>query len=157
MTIDVRAATASDAAALAELRWEFRVARAPATEAHDAFVARCAEWMRTELGSEARWRAWAAASDGAIVGQAWLHTIEKMPNPVDERERHAYISNVFVQPPHRGGVGSRLLDAALEWCRRNEMDRVILWPSPRSVSLYERHGFTHHGDVMELALGPRRR
>jgi len=155
--IEVRAATADDAGVLAELRWEFRVARAPANETHDAFVARCEEWMRRELASGAQWRAWVAVADGRIVGQAWLQTIGKMPNPVEERERHAYVSNVFVQPAFRGGAGTPLLDAALAWARANTIDRVILWPSARSVTLYERHGFTHNGDVMELALGSKRR
>jgi GNAT superfamily N-acetyltransferase len=155
--IEVRSASPADADALAELRWEFRVARAPATEAHDAFVARCAAWMRNELITAIKWRAWVAVADGAIVGQVWLQTIEKMPNPVEELERHAYVSNVFVQPPFRGGIGARLLEAALVWARSSQVDRVLLWPSARSVTLYERHGFTHRGDVMELALGSRRR
>jgi GNAT superfamily N-acetyltransferase len=153
----IRAAVPADADRLAELRWEFRVARAPATEEHDAFVRRCADWMRTELTSQAVWRAWLAVADDEIVGQVWVQTIEKMPNPVAERERHAYVSNLFVRPAHRGGAGSRLLDAAIAWARASTIDRVILWPSARSVTLYERHGFTHHGDVMELALGPKRR
>ena len=153
----IRAAVAADAERLAELRWEFRVARAPATEDHDAFVRRCADWMRRELDSQAVWRAWVAVSGESIVGQVWLQTIHKMPNPGREREQHAYVSNVFVQPAHRGGAGSRLLEAAIAWARASNVDRVILWPSTRSVTLYERHGFTHHGDVMELALGPRRR
>jgi GNAT superfamily N-acetyltransferase len=153
----IRAATPDDAAALAELRWEFRIARAPATESHDHFVARCAEWMHRELASGVRWRAWLAVVDGSIVGQVWLQTIEKMPNPVAERERHAYISNVFVRPEHRGGTGAQLLESTIAWARAEQIDRVILWPSARSVTLYERHGFTHHGDVMELAIGPRRR
>ena len=80
-----------------------------------------------------------------------------MPNPVEELERHAYVSNVFVQPAFRGGIGARLLEAALAWARSHGVDRVLLWPSARSVTLYERHGFTHRGDVMELALGPSRR
>jgi GNAT superfamily N-acetyltransferase len=155
--IEIRTASPADAGALAELRWEFRVARAPATEAHDAFAARCAAWMRDELTTAVRWRGWVAVADGAIVGQAWVQTIEKMPNPVEERERHAYVSNLFVQPSFRGGIGSRLLEAAVAWARSNDVDRVLLWPSARSVTLYERHGFTHRGDVMELALGPKRR
>jgi len=155
--IEIRPASPDDAPALAELRWEFRIARAPANEAHDAFVARCGAWMRRELASAAHWRAWVAVGDGAIVGQAWVQTIGKMPNPVEERERHAYVSNVFVQPAFRGGAGRQLLEAALAWARANDIDRVILWPSARSVTLYERHGFTHNGDVMELALGPTRR
>lgn len=154
---EIRAAVAGDADWLAQLRWDFRVARAPVQEDHDAFLRRCADWMRRELASQAVWRAWVAVAGEAIVGQLWLQTINKMPNPVAERERHAYVSNVYVQPDHRGGAGARLLDAALAWARAEQMDRVILWPSARSVTLYERHGFTHHGDVMELALGPSRR
>ena len=112
--------------------------------------------MRVELASNARWRAWAAVSDGAIVGQAWLQTIEKMPNPVAERDRHGYVSNVFVQPAFRGGAGAPLLQAVLAWATADQLDRVILWPSANSVTLYERHGFSHDGDVMELALGSKR-
>jgi GNAT superfamily N-acetyltransferase len=154
---EIRAAVPGDADRLAQLRWDFRVARAPVQEDHHAFLRRCADWMRRELASQAVWRAWVAVAGEEIVGQLWVQTINKMPNPVAERERHAYVSNVYVQPDHRGGAGSRLLDAALAWARAEQMDRVILWPSSRSVTLYERHGFTHHGDVMELALGPSRR
>jgi len=154
--IEIRSASPADAAALAELRWEFRVARAPATEAHDVFVGRCETWMRAELTSAQKWRAWVAVVDGAIVGQVWMQTIEKMPNPIEELECHAYVSNVFVQPAFRGGIGGRLLEAALAWARSRHVDRVVLWPWARSVTLYERHGFTRSGDVMELALGPKR-
>jgi GNAT superfamily N-acetyltransferase len=154
---EIRAAVPGDADRLAQLRWEFRLARAPVQEDRDAFLRRCVDWMRRELTSQAAWRAWVAVAGDEIVGNVWVQTINKMPNPVAERERHAYVSNVYVQPEHRGGAGSRLLEAALAWVRAEKMDRVILWPSARSVSLYERHGFTHHGDVMELALGPSRR
>src|SRR5262249_29879070 len=135
----------------------FRLARAPANETHDAFVARCEAWMRRELASGAQWRGWVAVADGTIVGQTWVQTIAKMPNPVEERERHAYVSNVFVQPAFRARAGPRLLEAAIAWARANTIDRVILWPSARSVTLYERLGFTRDGDVMELALGSSRR
>jgi GNAT superfamily N-acetyltransferase len=155
--ITIRAATPDDAHRLAELRWEFRVARAPARQEHDQFVARCTSWMRDELTTAARWRAWVVLVDDVVVGQVWLQMIEKMPNPVAERERHGYLSNLFVQPAFRdGGVGGRLIEAVVDWARAHQFDRVILWPSAKSVPLYERHGFSHHGDVMELALGPRR-
>ena len=154
---EIRAAVPGDADRLAQLRWDFRVARAPVQEDRDVFLQRCADWMRRELASQAVWRAWVAIAGDEIVGNLWVQTINKMPNPVAERERHAYVSNVYVQPEHRGGAGSQLLEAALAWIRAEKMDRVILWPSARSVTLYERHGFTHHGDVMELALGPSRR
>ena len=153
--IDVRSATADDADRLAGLRWEFRSNRTtPTIESREAFIARCAEWMRRELAAGMPWRAWVAVDGGAIVGQLWVQSIAKIPNPAAELERHAYISNLFVEPTRRGGAGTRLLEAALAWARAHDVDRVVLWPSARSVSLYERHGFTRLGSVMELALEP---
>jgi GNAT superfamily N-acetyltransferase len=143
--IQVRRAIPDDASALAELRWEFRAGREPAVEAHDAFIARCADWMRRELDSRT-WHAWVALDDrGAIVGQVWVDLIEKLPNPVGEREHHAYLSNLYVRPAARGGTGAALLEAALEWTRSREVDSVVLWATPRSVTLYQRYDFAREG------------
>jgi N-acetylglutamate synthase-like GNAT family acetyltransferase len=150
--IAIRSATIADARVLAELRWEFRSAQNPAVETHDAFVRRCAAWMRRELQEGREWRAWVAVHEHAIVGQAWLHTVGKIPNPVAERERLAYVSNLYVKPSSRGGTGTRLLEVVLDSCRANRIDRVVLWPSKRSVTLYLKHGFSRGGDVMELKL-----
>ena len=146
---EIRAATPDDARTLAELRWEFRAGRDPAVEEHQAFVDRCAAWMASELAGTA-WRAWAADQSGRIIGQVWVNLIQKLPNPIDERERHLYLSNLYVQPTARGGVGTALLETALDWAGANGVDRVILWPSARSVGLYTRHQFRRDADVMEL-------
>lgn len=152
MIARVRAATPDDAAALAELRWEFRAGRETAVEDHGAFIARCAAWMRHELECDT-WRAWAAIDDsGVIIGQVWVDLIEKVPNPVGERERHAYLSNLYVKPNARGGTGTALLEAALEWAGANDIDSIVLWPTERSLTLYRRHRFTPDGRVMERKL-----
>jgi len=145
----VRSATAADAGALAALRWEFRAGRDAPVESEQAFTKRCAGWMQRELAAGAPWRAWVAVDGSEIVGQVWLHLLHKVPNPIGERDRHAYLSNLYVKPARRGGTGVRLLREALEWAQNNGVDRVVLWPSARSVTLYERHGFTRMGDVME--------
>jgi GNAT superfamily N-acetyltransferase len=145
---EIRAATPDDARILAELRWEFRAGRDPAVEERQAFVDRCAAWMASELAGTA-WRAWVAHQSGRIIGQVWVNLIQKLPNPIDERERHLYLSNLYVQPTARGGVGTALLETALEWAGANDVDRVILWPSARSVGLYTRHQFRRDADVME--------
>ena len=148
--IQVRRAIPGDASALAELRWEFRSGREPAVESHDAFVERCAEWMRRQLEGTA-WQAWVALDDhGAIVGQVWVDLIEKLPNPVGELEHHAYLSNLYVKPDARGGTGAALLAAALEWTETHAVDSVVLWATPRSVTLYERYQFSRErGRLME--------
>jgi len=149
--IAIRAATPADARRLAELRWEFRAAKTAPVEAEEAFVARCADWMRDALASGA-WRAWVAVDRDAIVGQVWAQLISKLPNPALEREQHLYISNMFVAPAARGGVGTRLLDAALAFAAEQRVDRVILWPTDRSRTMYQRRGFAPRDHLFELTL-----
>jgi GNAT superfamily N-acetyltransferase len=150
--IDIRTAAIADARALAQLRWEFRTAGYEPNETHDVFVRRCTAWMLRELQSASSWQAWVAVDDEEIVGQVWLYVIEKIPNPIAELEKLAYVSNLYVRPSVRGGVGTRLLERVLDWCRANQIDRVILWPTRRSVTLYMRHGFRQDADVMELKI-----
>jgi GNAT superfamily N-acetyltransferase len=145
----VRAATPGDARTLSELRWEFRAGREAPVETREAFVDRCAAWMSRELAGQA-WRAWVALHGDRIVGQVWVNLIHKVPNPVGERDRHVYLSNLYVQPSARGGVGTALLETVLEWAGANGVDRIILWPSERSVTLYRRYQFRRDAEVMEL-------
>jgi len=151
--IEIRVGNLTDAEALAELRWEFRSTQNPATEPRDAFVARCVDWMRRELEGGGTWQAWVAVDGVAIVGQVWLQIIHKIPNPIAESEALAYLSNLYVKPAARGGTGARLLQRALDDCRANRIDRVVLWPTARSVTLYRKHGFSNDGGVMELRIG----
>jgi GNAT superfamily N-acetyltransferase len=107
--------------------------------------------MADRLGTDPHWRCWVAEQPDGIVGNLWLQLIEKVPNPVAEPEHHAYITNVYVVPDGRGaGVGALLLETALEWCRGSKIDAVLLWPSARSRSLYERHGFCERDDLFAL-------
>jgi GNAT superfamily N-acetyltransferase len=106
--------------------------------------------MAARLAPDSRWRCWVAEEADQLVGTLWLQLIEKIPNPGAEPETHAYISNVYVQPSRRGaGLGSRLLDTCLRVCTGEAVDAVILWPSPRSRRLYERHGFAARDDLFE--------
>jgi GNAT superfamily N-acetyltransferase len=150
--IDIRDATPADASRLAELRWEFRSGRAPNIETRAAFVDRCAAWMRRELSAATIWRAWVAERDAVIIGQVWVQLFQKLPNPTDEAEQQAYLSNLYVTPSARGGAGTKLLATAIAWARARKIEYVVLWPSARSVTLYQRHGFTQRGRVMELKL-----
>jgi len=144
----IRRATPDDAAALATLRWEFRGERPDRNEEREPFVARCADWMRAELAGST-WRVWVALRNDRIVGNVWLGTIPKIPNPGAEREEHVYVSNVYVTPSARGGVGRALLDAALADAA-GRADRAILWPSALSRTLYAKYGFAADGGIMEL-------
>ena len=153
MNAVVRAATPGDALRLAELRYEFRTAFGEATESKEAFVARASAWMRERLAGDSQWRCWVVEQGGAVVGHIWLELIEKIPNPVVELEKHGYITNAYVREAARGqGLGRQLMDAAIACCREEGVDSVILWPTPRSRTLYARYGFAPRDDLMEAVL-----
>lgn len=153
--IDVRPATAADAPALARLRFAFRSEYQQIVESESDFVARCEPWMRDHLARDTGWRAWVAVRRhaGTLAGTLWLQLIEKLPNPGDETELHAYITSVFIHRDSRNsGVGSLLIEAALASCRALQVDTVFLWPSSRSRPLYARHGFGQPEDMLSQRL-----
>lgn len=151
--VNLRLAKQSDAAALAQLRYDFRASTGIATEPEAEFVERCSAWMTAHLEEGSLWKCWVAESGDEIVGALWLQLVEKIPNPRAEAEYHAYITNFYLREAARGkGVGSRLLTIALDWCRAGEIHAVILWPSEKSRTLYERYGFAVRPDILELVL-----
>jgi GNAT superfamily N-acetyltransferase len=153
MQLEIRLATPDDASTLAHMRYVFRASLGDAVEDEASFIERTSAWMAQRLGEDLAWRCWVVVHQGAIAGHLWLQMIEKIPNPVIEQERHAYITNVYVDPELRaGGIGGQLMDAALAFCREQGVDSVILWPTSRSRSLYARHGFAVRDDIMEAIL-----
>ncbi len=148
----IRQARPADAPALARLRFEFRAGLDASIEPEQPFVERCRSWMADRLSGSA-WRCWLVEASGGLVGSVWLQLLEKMPNPVGEPELHGYVTNLYVRAEFRGaGVGSALLERCLAECRSRGADAVFLWPTPRSRSLYERHGFTVREDLLERRL-----
>jgi GNAT superfamily N-acetyltransferase len=148
----IRSAKPSDATALAQLRYAFRSLTDQDIEPKSEFVQRCLTWMTDRL-QRPNWQCWVAERENEIIGVLWLQLIEKIPNPTSEPEFHAYITNVFVNESSRDqGVGSRLLTEALTFCKEQLVHAVILWPSEKSRTLYERHGFAVRSDLFELVL-----
>jgi GNAT superfamily N-acetyltransferase len=154
--VRIRLAKSTDCDALAELRYQFRGETEPATEIKSRFLRRCIPWMteRFRAGSSP-WRCWVLDDGKQLLGHVCVQLFEKIPNPVnDEPELHAYVTNFYILPEMRSqGLGKRLLNKALSWCRAQGTDAVILWATPGSESLYRRCGFVRPTDVFELRGG----
>jgi N-acetylglutamate synthase-like GNAT family acetyltransferase len=93
--------------------------------------------LRTLLEDPVSW-GFVAEREGRILGSIFLHTLP----PV------AVIGPLTVHPEVQGGVGRRLMEAALEKARRRGITSVRLVQSPahlRSLALYVKVGF----DVQE--------
>lgn len=147
----LRAARAADYPVLAAMRYEFRAAMDEPDEDRKTFEARMLRWLEQHMGPS--WLAWLAFEREEPIGVVFLHIVDKLPNPVPEPEQLGYVTSLYVRPDRRGaGTGAALLDRALDECRARGLDTVVLWPSARSRSLYERRGFQAPGLVMELPL-----
>lgn len=148
----IRLGTKSDAAALAKLRYALRSTTGIATEREPEFIQRCTAWMEEHLETDA-WQCWIVEVNKKLIAAVWLQLVEKIPNPRSEPECHAYITNFYVEEAARGrGIGTQLLSEAISWCEARQVHAVILWPTERSRTLYERHGFAVRDDIMELLI-----
>src|SRR5262249_24512063 len=150
--VRIRLARSGDCRALAKLRYRFRVETESATEAKSVFLRRCTLWMKKHFRSgSSPWRCWVLDDREHLLGHVCVQLFEKIPNPVNEPELHAYITNFYVVPEMRNhGLGKRLLNKALSGCRAQGTDAVILWATPGSRSLYRRCGLAESADIFEL-------
>ena len=157
VAFEIRSANASDAPALAKLRYALRSTTGVVTEPEVDFLKRCTQWMREHMQAGGFWQCWVVEREYQLIGCLWLQLVEKIPNPGSELEYHAYLTNFYVQEFARGkGIGSRLLSTAIAWCETREVHAVILWPTERSRSLYQRQGFAVRNDLMELLVSDAR-
>ena len=115
--------------------------------------------MKKAFGADSSvWRCWVIDDGKQLLGHVCVQLFEKMPNPVNEPEAHAYLTNFYVVPEMRGrGLGRRLLNNALSWCRAQGVDAVILWATAESKSLYRQCGLLEPANILELRVGALRR
>lgn len=145
----VRVAGPADLDALVALRDAWTRERHPAG-IDDGFADRFRDWFAVERHQRTFWLAEVAAQP---VGMVNLVTFTRMPVPGREAGRWGYLGNMFVLDEHRGvGIGRQLLDALLAHADREDLERVVLSPTERSVPFYRRAGFDH---ANELLLRPR--
>ena len=155
----IRVATSGDWNALTEMRCRFRAEVGSPTETKSRFVRRCTSWMKKAFGADSSaWHCWVIDDGEQLLGHVCVQLFEKMPNPVNEPEAHACLTNFYVVSEMRGrGLGRKLLNKALSWCRAQGADAVILWATAESKSLYRRCALLEPPDILELRGDPLRR
>jgi GNAT superfamily N-acetyltransferase len=138
-TIDL--ASMDDVPDLARLRWELYVEQEGAREELGAYTDRFVGFALQALGSD-RWRAWVARGTSGPVAAMWLQTVHRVPVPGKHAGPIGYLTNVYVRPEQRDrGLGTRMLERVLAWCREQGYSCVITWPAARSRPFYRRGGF----------------
>lgn len=92
---------------------------------------------------------------GRLIGTVWLERVERVPRPSEVPAAPlGYVTFTFVEPEHRNeGVGRQMLDSLRREARSQDFETLIVWPSERSVSLYQRAGFRPPAEILEQVLG----
>lgn len=151
--ITLRRATLKDASILATHRRSmFRDMGYSDEAALDSMLAKFLPWLESKMKSD-EYLAWVAVTgDDKIVAGAGLWLMDWPSHMVGSSPRRGNILNVFTEPEfRRQGIARRLMEAALQWCRSNEIDFVILHASPQGRSIYESMGF-YAGNEMRIKL-----
>lgn len=140
----------SDVAALAMLRFTWRVDEGDESGEPAEFVTALEQWWRDHSGTH---RAWLAERDAAPVGMAWLGVVHRVPGPERFVRLAGIVQSVYVLPSGRGaGTGGSLVGAVIAAARDEGLDYLTVHPSDRAYALYERAGFADTGRALELAL-----
>lgn len=157
----VRVAETRDLAALAALRRAAAEEDVPPDERVDdpTYERRFAEWFEAET-ARTIWLADHPGPPARAIGFVGLLEYRRMPKPGRPDALWGYLGNMFVDPAHRNqGVGAELLRAALAYADERGYVRVVLSPSARAVTLYQRAGFVAadgaQGDHLLVRPGPR--
>ena len=151
--IALRAASVEDAETLAKHRRAmFRDMGYQDQAALDSMMAKFLPWLEAKMVS-GEYLAWLAvtAEDIAVAG-AGLWLMDWPAHMLGSSARRGNILNVYTEPEfRRRGLARGLVQTALDWCKLNQVDFVILHASPEGRGLYESLGFKA-GNEMRIKL-----
>ncbi len=143
----VRRAESRDIDELVQMRSDFTFEdpEADPEAALPGYESDCRSFLERALAEE-RWQIWVAEIDGQLVAHLYVALVDRVPRPVREHARIAYLTNVYTRPGHRGrGIGGRLLERAQAAARDAGAELLLVWPGEESVRFYEHHGFGDAG------------
>jgi len=148
--LHVRAAGEDDASVLEELKWSWATERGETPLSRSEHRQLMLQWISTRPDSHLPFLAF---SSNDAVGMAWLALLQRVPGPNARCRLAGDVQSVFVRPEHRsGGTGMQMLEFVIDQARVRHLEFLTVRPSRRSVSLYQRLGFTGKGSILWLPL-----
>jgi len=111
--------------------------------AMDAMALKFRPWLLKQMDA-GEYLAWLAiAPDLSIAAGTGLWLMDWPPHMIGAGARRGNILNVYtVEKFRRRGLARQLMEVAMDWCRENRIDTVILHAAPDARRLYESLGFT---------------
>jgi GNAT superfamily N-acetyltransferase len=148
----VRRATVADASVVASHRRAmFYEMRGTGAAALDAMEQEFVPWVRGRIASE-EYLGWLAETEGGlVVAGVGLWLMNWPPHVIAHSQRRGYLLNVYTREDHRRrGLARRLVEIAMEWCRENGIEVMVLHASDAGRALYETMGFKSTNEMRIL-------
>jgi len=98
--------------------------------------------------------AFVAVEGNTVVSAMFVYLIPKVPKPNGKARYIAYLTNVFTRREYRNqGIGTELLTYIKGYLVEHKCELLFVWPSEKSMSWYERNGFSPENEIFECGLG----
>ena len=144
----IRKAKEEDLIKLCESRWLFKTDECK--DIDEDFIKECYEFLK-EGCLNGTWTHWIAEYNEELISNVSIQVISKFPKPKKLNGRIGYITNFYTRPKFRGnGVGRKLLRKVKLWAKEEKVECLFVWPSAKSIGLYESEGFDDNNDILEI-------
>lgn len=143
MPSTIRPATLRDAATLCDHRKALCAESGSHTDAELAAMAVAFRpWLEKHM-TDGTYLSWLAVTPtGEIIAEAALWLLDWPPHVLAPGTPRARVINVYTRPEYRRqGLSRRLMQTAIEWCRKQNIHCLMLQSTPGARPLYESLGF----------------
>jgi len=150
-TVSIEAATADDLPLLVRHRRGMYREMGYADQRLDRMQEASHDFL-AEAMRDGSYYGWVVKIAGRVVSSGGLHFVEWPPGGDDPGTRRAWIHGIYTEPDfRRRGLGRRLIEWIVAWCREKGCSAVFLHASQQGRPLYESMGF-RPGSEMRLEL-----
>lgn len=145
----IRMATPEDAAVIAHHRAAMFRDMGDVNESEAAKLAAESLPHLWQMLEDRRYVGWLVECNNAIVAGGGAIISQTLPRPrIPDGGAAALVVNVYTEPEHRRlGLARQVMNAILNWCRRNHIVVVSLHASDKGRSLYETLGFVQTNEM----------
>jgi RimJ/RimL family protein N-acetyltransferase len=98
-------------------------------------------------------KCWVIENGDQIVASGGITIVSFVPTPNDLNSRVAYLHSMYSEKAYRNkNFANRIVKEALQYCKANEIKRVILTASQAGKPIYEKIGFASSPETMRIFI-----
>jgi GNAT superfamily N-acetyltransferase len=106
------------------------------------------DWIRKKILNNELTSFIVRDSNGSIAGSGCILIKEDQPRPTSSHLDYPYLLSMYTEKNYRGrGVGSMIVNEAIEWSKKHGYDRITLHASKDGKPLYVKFGFRETNEM----------